>query len=171
MQKWLFVAPFLLLLNACGDTNGGMKAERKALAERFFRGIYGCEPSVVDDLAADSVVVSYPIFKQLYNIDAFRGREAVKDFATGFCSRWTNAQFTFHDAIAEGDNVVLLWSFSARFVGSGTSQPGQPPLNQEQSWGGITLYRFDSAGKIVAEIGEESTPGPIERLGVKNAAN
>ena len=171
MQKWLIIAPFLLLLNVCSDTNGGMRTERKALAERFFRGVYGCDPSVVDDLAADSIVVSYPIFERLYNTHAFRGREAVKNFATGFCSRWTDAQFTFHDAVADGDKVVLIWSFRARFLGSGTSQPGQPPVNKEQSWGGITLYRFDGAGKIVAEIGEESTPGPVERLSVENAAN
>lgn len=171
MRKWLFIAPFLLLLTSCFDTNGGMETERKALAERFFRGIYGCDPSVVDDLASDSVIVSYPIFEQLYNTHVFRGREAVKDFATGFCSRWSDAQFTFHDAIAEDDRVVLVWSFRARFTGSGTAQPGQPPVNQEQSWGGITLYRFDGAGKIVAEIGEESTPGPVERLAAEDAAN
>lgn len=167
MRKWLFVAPFLLLLNACGNTDGGMEAERKALAERFFRGVYGCGPSVVDDLASDSVIVSYPIFQQLYNTSAFRGRAAVRDFAERFCGRWADAQFTFHEAVAERDRVVLLWSFSARFVGSETGQPGQPPVNQEQSWGGITLYRFDGAGKIVAEIGEESAPGPVERLAVK----
>jgi hypothetical protein len=39
------------------------------------------------------------------------------------------------------------------------------PTNEEHSWGGITLYRFDEEGKIVAEIGEESAPGPLERVG------
>ncbi|TFG72044.1 MAG: hypothetical protein E4H27_03395 [Anaerolineales bacterium] len=166
MRKWLFVAPFLLLLNACGDTNGGRESERKALAERFFRGVYGCDPSVVDELAADSVVVSYPIFERLYNTSALRGRKAVRDFAERFCSRWSDAQFTFHEAVAERDRVVLLWSFSARFVSSETGQPNQPPVNQKQSWGGITLYRFNEVGKIVAEIGEESAPGPFERVDV-----
>jgi hypothetical protein len=166
MRKWLFVAPFLLLLNACGDTNGGRESELKAHAEHFFRGVYGCDPTVVDELAADSIVVSYPIFERLYNTSAFRGREAVREFAERFCSRWADAQFAFHEAVAEEDRVVLLWSFSARFVGSETNQPGQPPINQEQSWGGITLYRFNEAGRIVAEIGEESAPGPFEREAV-----
>ena len=164
MRKWMFIPVILLLLNACGDTNSGLEAERKAVAERFFTGIYGCDPSVVDNLAGDSVLLSYPILEQLYGTQTIRGREAVRDFATRFCSRWSDARFTFHEAIAEGDNVVLVWSFRARFVGSGTNRPGEPPVNQEQSWGGITLFRFDGAGKIVAEIGEESTPGPVERL-------
>jgi hypothetical protein len=28
----------------------------------------------------------------------------------------------------------------------------------------VTLFRFDQAGKIVAEVGEESEPGPMGRL-------
>ena len=64
--------------------------------------------------------------------------------------------------MVEGNRVVLVWSFRARNVGS--VRPGEPPIHREQSWGGITLIRFDNAGKIVAEIGEESAPGPEARL-------
>ncbi len=31
----------------------------------------------------------------------------------------------------------------------------------------LLIVCFDGAGKIVAEIGEESTPGPVERLDVE----
>jgi hypothetical protein len=141
-----------------------MEAEHKALAERFFRGVYGCDPSVVDDLAGDDIVVSYPVFEKLFNTPAIRGREAVKEFAIGFCKRWTDAQIIIHETVAEEDRVILIWSFRARNVGSG--QQGKPSTYQEHSWGGITLYRFDEFGKIVAEIGEESEPGPIERITV-----
>jgi hypothetical protein len=34
----------------------------------------------------------------------------------------------------------------------------------EYSWGGITLFYFNDSDEIRAEIGEESSPGPIERL-------
>ena len=147
-----------------------MAVTHKTKAEQFFRGIYGCDPSVVDALASADIVSSYPIFEQLYNVTAFRGSEAVKDFATGFCSRWTDAHFIFHEAVAEGDKVVLVWSFRARFSGSGSNQQGGPPINQEQSWGGITLFRFNEEGKIVAEVGLESTPGPMERLATENVS-
>jgi hypothetical protein len=43
-------------------------------------------------------------------------------------------------------------------------QSGVPPTGQKKSWGGITLIRFNEAGKIEAEIGEESEPGSIERM-------
>jgi hypothetical protein len=145
-----------------------MEAERKILAERWFRGIYGCDPSVVDELAGDDVVVSYPIFESLFDAPAIRGRKAVKDFATGFCDRWADAQTTIHESVVEGDRVILLWSFRGRNIGS--ARQDRPPTNREHSWGGITLFRFNSAGKIVEEVGEESEPGPFERLAAGGVA-
>jgi hypothetical protein len=156
----LLLAPALLL--GCVDSVDRAAPDREARAERFFRGVYGCDPSVVDELAADSVVLSYPIFQDLYGTAAFRGRNAVRSFAEGFCSRWEDARFTFHEAVAEGDHVVLVWSFRARFVGP--ASPAGPVPGREQSWGGISLFRFDGSGRIAAEIGEESTPGPMARL-------
>jgi hypothetical protein len=83
MQRYLLAALLPLLVSACGGVGGDVASERVALAERFFRGVYACDPSVVDDLAGDDIVVSYPIFEKLFNTSAIRGREAVKDFATG----------------------------------------------------------------------------------------
>jgi ketosteroid isomerase-like protein len=130
---------------------------RGALAERYFRGVYGCDAAVVDDLASDDIVVTYPVFATIFGKPALRGREAVKAFALRFCQKWTGAHIELHDAISDADRVVLLWSFSARDTAS------EPP-GQEHSWGGITLLRFDQHGKVVAEIGEESEPGPMGRL-------
>jgi uncharacterized protein (TIGR02246 family) len=137
--------------------------DRKRQAERFMRGVYGCNPSVVDALAADSVVLSYPIFAELYHTPALRGRQAVRSFAQGFCSRWKDRRLTVDESLSDGDNVVLVWTFRARFVGS--ASPGGPAPGEEQTWGGMTLYRFDSSGKIAAEMGEESSPGPMARVG------
>lgn len=152
LRSWL-LSLVLCGLAGCNSPAVDSAADRKALAERFFRGVYGCEPTVVPELAADSVVVSYPIFEQLFNTAAIRGNEDVEQFATGFCSRWKEAEITVHEALAEGEQVVLVWSFRARNVASG----------EVSGWGGISLFRFDSAGRIIAEIGEESEPGPIER--------
>jgi hypothetical protein len=159
MHKGWWIAPLLCQLIACNSTTVHSTAERKALAERFFRGVYGCDPSVVQELGGDDIVISYPIFQNLFDTPAIRGREAVEQFATGFCNRWKDAQITIHEAVAERDNVVLVWSFQARNVESG----------QQAAWGGITLFRFDGTGKIVAEIGEESEPGPVERLAADGA--
>jgi hypothetical protein len=125
---WLVL--MLCQLIACDGAAAGAAAERKLLAERFFRGVYGCEPAAVPELASDSVLISYPIFEELFNTPTIRGRENVEEFAVGFCSRWKDAQITIHEAIADGDQVVLVWS----------------------------------SGRIVVEIGEESEPGPVERV-------
>jgi len=136
--------------------------ERKTAAERYFRGIYACDSTVVDELCADDIAVSYPVFEQLFNTSAIRGRDAVRHFASGFCSRWAEAKVTFHEAIAESNSVVLVWSFQGRNIGS--ARPDVQPSGKVESWGGITLIRFNKAGKIEAEVGEESGPGPFERM-------
>lgn len=140
-----------------------MEELRKARVERYIRGVYGGDPSVVDELAGDEIVSSYPIFTELFGAPTVRGREAMKQFVNRFGSRWTQARLSVHEAIEEGDRVVLVWSFRARRRGAGGQ--GQPPTDKEHRWGGITLFRFNSEGKIVAEIGEESSPGPFARLG------
>ncbi len=162
MRKYLLILAVVLLASSCRHRNDNDLAKKKSLAERYFRGLYGCNPSVVDELAGDDIVVSYPIFEKLYNTKAIRGRQAVRDFAERFCEKWKDAKFTIHESIAEDNSVILLWSFSARNVGS--EQEGAEPTNRIHSWGGITLFKFDKDGKIIAEIGEESEPGPKERL-------
>jgi len=146
-----------------------MLEERKSLAERYFRGVYGGQPAVIDELAGEEIVSTYPIFEKLHNTPAIRGRDAMKAFVTHFGSSWADAHFTIHEAIAEEDRVVLMWSFRARWTGR--EQQNGPSPGQEQSWGGITLFCFDEAGKIVAEIGEESAPGPFQRLAASETAN
>ena len=136
-------------------------ADQKKSAEKFLRGVYGCDPAVVDELAGDDIVLSYPIFESLFGEGVIRGREAVKRFAAGFCERWVDAEVTVHEAIEEREKVVLVWSFRARSAGSPTAD--EAGAGEERGWGGITLYSFDPGGKIVAEIGEESTPGPFAR--------
>jgi len=129
-----------------------------SIAERYFRGVYGCNPAVVEELTSPDIVVTYPIFASLFGKPVLRGRDAVAAFAEHFCQKWANAEVVFHEAVSDERRVVLLWSFSARDTEAG---PGEG----ESAWGGISLLRFDAEGRITAEIGEESTPGPMGRLG------
>jgi hypothetical protein len=161
MYKIFSVTLLLLLSNACSNYNSQQDIEFKAKAERFFRGVYGGDPTVVDDLAGNDIIVSYPVFERLFNTQVIHGQEAVKDFATGFGKRWVDVKIIIHETVAEDSRVILIWSFEGRNVGS--AEEDKPPTNQKHSWGGITFYRFNGSGKIVAEIGEESVPGPIER--------
>ncbi len=160
MRKFVWIVPVLIAITFGVTRPASTEADRKALAEEFFRGVYGCDPSVVDQLAGDDVVISYPIFETLFDRPGIRGRDAVRGFATNFCKKWTNAQVTIHDSVSEGDKVVLVWGFKARNTGDG----------KEHEWGGLSLFRLDESGKIVAEMGLESTPGPFERMALVGAA-
>jgi hypothetical protein len=94
----------------------------RAVAERYFRGVYGCNPAVVEELASPDIVVTYPIFATLFGKPALRGRDAVTAFAQRFCRKWADGRFVFHDAMSDERRVVLLWSFSAR---SAEAESGQ----------------------------------------------
>lgn len=152
----------LLLCNSCSRTCVHTETNHKAIIERYFNAVYRCQLSVIDELTSKDIVISYPILLTLYHTPIIHGREAVKRFASNFCSKWTDARFTIDDAVEEGDRMAIVWSFQARNIGE--IQPGKPSDNQVHSWGGISLLRFNSAGKIVEEIGEESDPGPTARL-------
>jgi len=164
----VFAAIALLLAGACRGPSADLRAERIAVAERYIRGVYGSDTSVVDDLASDEIVISYPIFESLFGTPAIRGREAVKAFVTRFGQKWVEPEVDFHEALVDGDRVVLLWSFRAR--DAAPPGPEQAAANQEHHWGGMTLIRFDETGKIVLEVGEESEPGPAGRLAGRAAA-
>jgi hypothetical protein len=138
------------------------------LAERYIRAVYGGELLVVNELAGDEIIVSYPIFEQLFGTPVLRGRAAVAAFAKRFGAKWLEPQITIHESVAEGDRVVLVWSFRAR--DRDAIQPGESPADRKQAWGGITVLQFNSSGQVVKEIGEESAPGPFGRLQTGDAA-
>jgi ketosteroid isomerase-like protein len=136
-------------------------AKRKKLAVDFLRGIYTGDPSVVDQIAAPDIVVSYPIFDEIFKTPAIRGRDAVRDFAIGFGKRWIDANVTVRQAMADGDGVVLVWEFQARSANPDNSGDAK---STKKAWGGVTLYRFNESDQIMLELGEESTPGPAARV-------
>jgi hypothetical protein len=153
----LFVA--ITVLAASWFPGSAFCAERplSGVAEQYFRGVYGCQPGVVEDLGATDITVTYPVFEELFGTPALVGQDAVRSFAEHFCRKWVDPKLVFHEAISEGNRVVLVWSFSALDTDA-------PPGTPRSAWGGITLLEFDEDGKIEAEIGEESTPGPMGRL-------
>jgi hypothetical protein len=153
--------PIVVLSTIAGIASAKGPDELRAQAEQFFRGVYGGDSSVVDKFASEKIVISYPIFEKLFKKHAIRGRDDVKKFAVRFGSKWTDTKVTIHDALVDGNKVVLIWSFQARFVNDGQQDQAASKLRH---WGGMSFFRFDDAGKIEQEIGEESEPGPIGRL-------
>jgi len=131
-----------------------MNETHKKLAEEYLRTLYSGDAAALDNLVSDEVVSTYPIYQEILGTEAIRGKEALKEFSKGFGQRWSDPDLSIDETIAEGYDVVVLWSFKATRSDSG----------EEQHWGGITLIRFDQEGRITLEAGEESLPGPSGRL-------
>jgi len=149
------------------DSKHEMSA-RKTAAERFFRGVYGGNPSVVNEMAAADIIATYPIFQKIFGRSTIRGIEAYRRHAVDFNSHWTDARIEIHRAIAEDKSVVLIWSYGARRADSSDGISGSQ--SGDCFWGGITLFQFDKTGRVVAEVGEESEPGPFCRLSESNCS-
>lgn len=132
------------------------------IAERYMRALYSGDIGQIENLVCEDIVISYPIFKKVLDTPAIQSRESAKAFAIHFSSKWTDSRLKIHESVSEGKKVVLLWEFSARSIAP--PSPDQPAMNERSTWGGITLIEFDSSGRVRAEVGEESTPGPIGRM-------
>lgn len=152
---------WLALIAGC-NSHDEIEERYKNIAEAFFRGLYGGDPSVIAEFAAEDIVVSYPIFQTLFNSPVVVGKEAVQNFAERFSTKWKEPEITVEEVIADGDVVVLVWSFRARDAFAETGS--QSASDQKTSWGGISIFHFDDQGKIASEFGEESEPGPVARL-------
>lgn len=157
----LLVMAVLLPLNACSADKSDLEATRKQIAIDFLLGEYSGDLAVVDRLAAPEIVVSYPVFEEIFGSASIRGRQAVRDFAAGFAKRWIDRELTIYQVVAQGDTVVVVWGFRARRAGSDSPDDTS---KAESAWGGVTLFRFNSKDQIAFEIGEESSPGPSGRV-------
>lgn len=157
---WAGLAAGLSILLPVSAPGSALPAEadlpRALVAERWFRALYACDPELVRELASPDVVVTYPIFAELFEEPALRGKDAVARFAEGFCERWAEPEITVHRSLSGEAAAVLVWSFSARRTGAGAD-------GSRSDWGGLSLFLFDAQGRMVAEVGEESAPGPMAR--------
>ena len=161
MLRLLLIVPVLLPMLGCDADTSVIDTKREDAAIEFLRGMYTGDLSVIDRLAAPDIVVSYPIFEDVFGEPTIAGRSAVRNFAKGFSERWVDGEVIVHDVIIRGDTAVVVWGFRARRAVSDSDDRSTSP---ENAWGGITLYRFDEEDRIVFEIGEESTPGPAARV-------
>jgi hypothetical protein len=130
-----------------------------ARAERFFRGVYGGKPEVIDELASDKIVISYPAFEKIYGKVALRGKDDVKVLCANFVRKWVDRKLTVRDVLVDANRVVLVWGFQARFVNEENAKPSEPV-----HWAGISIFCFGDGGKIEKEYGLESQPGPFSQL-------
>lgn len=102
MRSRILALSCLLAIVAC-QPGAGPQSGLASTAERFFRGVYGCDGSELSEIASPEVRMSYPIFTERFGAPTLEGLAAVKDFATSFCQRWSDPRITVDEAIKGED--------------------------------------------------------------------
>ena len=130
--------------------------ENKAIARRFVRVWDTDDPSILDELAAPDIRVSYPILP-----GPIKGVAAFKDVLAGIRAGLPDITIQVGNVIAEGDFVVAPWTIRGTHLGG---LLGIPPSGQQVTWGGITIYRIED-GRVIDERGEEDGLGLLRQIG------
>src|SRR2546425_5236306 len=115
--------------------------ENKALIRR---GTEVLNRGNVTEISATLDELFVPDFVRHDPAGGFRSREDYKQFLTGF-SAALPGQFTIEDLIAEGEKVVVLYTYRGTHQGQWR---GLPPTGKPVTFTGIFIYRILD-GKIV----------------------
>ena len=139
-----------------------MSQRNTQVVDRWFTEYWGeLNPDIVDELAADDILLKYPLGGES------RGREAVKTRIIGFKEMFPNGGFELIDElIAEDDRVVALWEGTGTHTGPAWELPiGVLPeaSGKTMEYTGITVYHVRD-GKIVEEYGEGDYLGVMQQL-------
>jgi steroid delta-isomerase-like uncharacterized protein len=129
----------------------------KTIARRFIQVWGDGNLDVVDELAAPSLVVRYPPIPEV-----IRGSREFRHVLAGFRSAFPDSALRVEEEIAEGEKVVVRWSFSGTHKGS---LLGLPATGRKVTWTGITIYRIVD-GRVVEEQGEEDFLGFFRQVGL-----
>ena len=131
--------------------------ENKTIAPSFIQVWGKGNLDIIDELAAPSLSVQYPIMPQVV-----QGNKTFRKVMEKFRSAFPDSDLQIEEEIAEDDKVVIRWSFS------GTHQGGLldiPATGKKVRWTGITIYRIVD-GKVLEEKGEEDFLGFFRQIGL-----
>lgn len=131
--------------------------ENKSIARRFIQVWGKGDLDIIDELAAPSLSVQYPVIPQV-----IRGSKAFRQVMESFRSAFPDSDLQIEEEIAEDDKVVIRWIFSGTHQGS---LLGIPATGKKVEWTGITIYRIVD-GKVTEEKGEEDFLGFLRQIGL-----
>jgi steroid delta-isomerase-like uncharacterized protein len=140
------------------NTQDNAATSRRVLEECFNEG----NLDLLDQCCTPNVVQHDPST----NGD-LRGPKALKEQIQIYRDGMSDLEMTIDDVIAADDKVVTRWR------GSGTNDGmmmGMPPTGKSAEVTGITIDRFDSAGRITEIWTEWDNLGFITQLGVAEQA-
>lgn len=129
--------------------------DNKALARRSYEAFNQRNWSVYYELAAPDGV--------LHNASmTIQGLDAYKQFISMYLTAFPDAQFTIEDLIAEGDRVVVRYTFRGTHTGD---LMGISPTGKQVTVTGINIVRIVN-GKAVEGWQNGDTLGMLQQLGV-----
>ncbi len=138
----------------------------KRIVEKWFNAVWGetYSPSVIDELAADEIVMQYPIHGRLHGIEDIKGmlgrlRAAFPDLAFEVVG----------EILADKNYVFGRWQEGGTHTGPEFSDlpAGKLDKNSGKSinFSGMTIFKVED-GKTLEEIGEEDALKAALQLGV-----
>ena len=141
--------------------------DNKAIVGRWFTDFWGesFNPAIIDELAHPDIRFGYSLHRPL------RGRDAVREFATGFRAAFPDLAFDgVAELIAEGDFVVGQWIGGGTHTGAPmTDLPlgglPQPNTGKTMRFTGTTVLKVEN-GLITEEIGLDDGVSVLEQLGL-----
>ncbi len=135
-----------------------MSIQRNKEIARHFIQIWGKGSlDIIDELAAPSLSVRYPVIPQV-----IQGPAMFRRVMEGFRSAFPDSDLSIEEEIAEDDKVVIRWSFSGTHRGN---LLGIPATGKKVGWSGITIYRIVD-GQVAEERGEEDFLGFFRQIGL-----
>lgn len=131
--------------------------ENKTIARRFIQVWGKGDLNIIDELAAPSLSVQYPVIPK-----DIRGGKAFRQVMESFRSAFPDSDLQIEEEVAEDDKVVIRWIFSGTHQGS---LLGIPATGKKVRWTGITIYQIVD-GKVMEEKGEEDFLGFLRQIGL-----
>jgi steroid delta-isomerase-like uncharacterized protein len=130
--------------------------QNEAVIRRYFRELWNQNNlAVIDEILAPEVVGHA-------SGQSFRGADAFRQRAEGMRSIYSHVAFTIEDEVAEGDKVVVRWTFRGKHSGE---YLGAKPTGKEVVATGMNLFRL-ADGKIAEVWVESDDLGELQQLGV-----
>jgi steroid delta-isomerase-like uncharacterized protein len=128
--------------------------DNKALMHRAYDALNQKNLAVLDEVYAPDLVVHIVS-------TTIQGLEAFKQGLSLFLTAFPDARFTIEDMIAEGERVVVRYTFRGTHTGNFM---GIAPTGKQVTQTGITIIRFAN-GKAVELWGNVDDLGLLQQLG------
>ena len=131
--------------------------QNKALARRWSEEVWGKgNLATIDELFATNFVFNYA------PPGVSPDRESYQQTVTNMCAPFADIRGTIEDMVAEGDKVVVRWTWRGIHKGE---YMGVAPTGKQATITGINILRI-VGGKIVEDWTEEDMLGLMQQLGV-----